>query len=574
VKPPGIRLLLLLTACLAGPALAFAQGEEILQFDSRIAVQTNGSMVVTETIRVCAQGDQIRHGIYRDFPQLYRGRWGLRTQTGFNIRRVQRDGRPEPCHEEDRPNGTRVYFGSATTVLSPGIYTYEFVYETDHQLGFFKAHDELYWNVTGNGWIFPIAAATATVVLPDGAEPGNLEAYTGAQGAKGKDYAAKVIDGHAHFKTTRPLGPGEGLTIVVGWPKGFVAQPASGDSWRVIISANKGIAFAVSLLLLAVVYYLLAWVFVGRDPKPGTIIPLYEPPKGFSPAAVRFLARMGFDNRTLTAAILNLAVKGKITIHEYQDKAYTLFRTDAAIDGLAHEEIGLLCKLFEDGPRLALLDVNYKTLQEATGELKERLAKAEEKIYFVRNLLYWIPGLLLVLAGLCTLLISAANAGPSMPIPWMIGVTVAGVFILVLFYYLLKAPTSKGRQILDQIEGFKLYLSVAEKDRLNLENPPERTPALFEEFLPYALALGVEQIWSEQFAAVLAAAGQDATGYSPGWYVGQSWTGTSISSMTSSMSSSLSSAIASASTAPGSSSGGGGGGCSGGGGGGGGGGGW
>ena len=64
----------------------------------------------------------------------------------------------------------------------------------------------------------------------------------------------------------------------------------------------------------------------------------------------------------------------------------------------------------------------------------------------------------------------------------------------------MKAPTLAGRKILDQIEGFKLYLSVAEKDRLNLANPPELTPALFEQFLPYALALGVEQKWSEQFS--------------------------------------------------------------------------
>ena len=565
----AIRLLFLLVIC---PALAFAQGEEILQFDSQIVVQTNGSMVVTETIRVRAQGNQIRHGIYRDFPQLYQGRWGLRTQTGFNVRSVQRDGRPEPFHEADRQNGTRVYFGSAASVLTPGIYTYEFVYETDHQLGFFKAQDELYWNVTGNGWIFPIAAATATVILPDGAAPGNLESYSGRQGAKGKDCTAKVIDGRAHFESTRILDPGEGLTLVVCWPKGFVAPPAAGDQWRTIIRANQGMALAAAALLLAVAYYLLAWAFVGRDPKPGTIIPLYEPPKGFSPAAVRYLARMGFDNRTLTAAILNLAVKGKITIHEYQDKAYTLFRTEAAIDGLTHEEIGLLCKLFEDGPRLTLLQVNYETLQEATSELKERLAGAEEQIYFVRNLLYWIPGLLLVLAGLGAMFIHPINGGPFASIPWMIGIAVTGVIVVVLFYYLLKAPTSKGRQTLDQIEGFKLYLSVAEKDRLNLENPPERTPALFEQFLPYALALGVEQKWSEQFAAVLAAAGQGATGYSPGWYSGGSWSGMNINSLTSSMSSSLSSAIASASTAPGSSSGGGG--ASGGGGGGGGGGGW
>jgi hypothetical protein len=562
-----------LIAWLAGAVSVVAQGETILRYDSVIVVRTNGSMLVIETIQVRSEAAQIRHGIYRDFPQLYPGRWGLRAGTGFKVLRVQRDGRPEASHEQPRQNGTRVYIGSPSYELPPGTYTYELTYETDHQLGFFRTEDQLYWNVTGNGWVFPIEAVTATIVLPEGAEPKNLEAYTGPQGAQGKDHKSRIDDSRAHFETTRPLGPGEGLTIVVNWPKGFVAQPTRGEAIRAILEANQAIALGAAAQLLALIYFVATWTMVGRDPKPGTIIPLYEAPKGFSPAAVRYLARMGFDNRTLTAAILNLAVKGKLTIHEYDGKNYTLMRTDAGIDGLAHEEVGLLCKLFEDGPRLALLQVNCETLQDATAELKQRLAATEEKIYFVRNLLFWIPGLLLTLLAAGILWTGATGVGLSgAPLPWVIGLTVIGLFMAGLFYNLLKAPTSQGRQILDLIDGFKLYLSVAEKDRLNLENPPERTPALFEAFLPYALALGVEQKWSEQFASVLAVAGQEQ--YSPSWYVGRNWTTTNLVVMTSSMSSSLSSAISSASTAPGSSSGSSGGGSSGGGGGGGGGGGW
>jgi uncharacterized membrane protein len=128
--------------------------------------------------------------------------------------------------------------------------------------------------------------------------------------------------------------------------------------------------------------------------------------------------------------------------------------------------------------------------------------------------------------------------------------------------------------MLDKIEGFKQYLSVAERERLNLLNPPERTPALFEKYLPYALALGVEQAWSEQFSDVLAAAGSDGQAYAPLWYSGTGWSDSNISDFSSSLGGSLTGAIASSSTAPSSSSGSGGGGSSGGGGGGGGGGGW
>jgi len=323
---------------------ALGQGEEILRFDSHITVQTNGFMQVSETIRVRAQANKILHGIYRDFPQLYHGGWGLRSQTGFRVLSATRDGKPEEFHLQPQRNGARVYIGSAVALVPPGIYTYELAYETDHQLGFFGTHDELYWNVTGNGWRFPIAEARANVTLPEGAEPGNLEAYTGPQGEKRKDYKASVVDGRAQFETTHPLSSGEGLTIVVSWPKGFVAEPGSGERWASVIEANIGIALALAGLLLGLIYYLAAWAAVGRDPPAGTIVPQYGPPRDFSPAAVRYLARMGFDNRTMTAAILNLAVKGKLTIHEYAEKTYTLFRTDAGIEGLANEDVGLLCK--------------------------------------------------------------------------------------------------------------------------------------------------------------------------------------------------------------------------------------
>ncbi len=121
-----------------------------------------------------------------------------------------------------------------------------------------------------------------------------------------------------------------------------------------------------------------------------------------------------------------------------------------------------------------------------------------------------------------------------------------------------------------------MYLSVAEKDRLNLMHEPELTAERFEKLLPYAIALGVENEWGQKFENALKRSMEETKKYRPAWYTG---TGAgpaafSLSNFTSTMGSSFSSAISSASTAAGSSSGSGGGGSSGGGGGGGGGGGW
>ena len=608
---------------------AHAQSERILHFDSHIVVHTNASITVTETIQVVASGHQIKHGIYRDFPQLYQGKWGLRMKTGFEVKAVQRDGKTEPYHLANRANGVRVYIGSQSEYVPHGTHVYKLTYETDHQVGFFKSHDELYWNVTGNGWAFPMDKVTATVVLPPGAEPKSLEAYTGKKGEKGQDFTSRKANHDAFFETTRRLERHEGLTIVVTWPRGFVADTSSASGWSKLLADNKGVALAILGLLLVFVYYLIVWTAVGRDPKPGTIIPLYGPPKYFSPAAVRYLMRMGFDNHAFAAAVLNLAVKGKISIKEGVHKSYTLVRTNSDSSNLSTEEKNLLQNLPSDG-KLELKPTEHTAVKEAKDALKTALARIMDKVYFVRNTRYLLPGLLFSIVPLGISLMDVRDIAAAgfmlvwlsfwsfavigllsrvvslwrshswialIPMSlyalpfvageifglgflvysasfWVAGLFAIGICLNGIFYHLLKAPTLGGRHVMDKIEGFKMYLSVAEKDRLNLENPPERTPKLFEMFLPYALALGVEQKWSEQFADVLTAAGQDNSGYRPGWYSGTSWSSLGAMGFASSFGGSLSGAISSASTAPGSGSGAGGGGSSGGGGGGGGGGGW
>jgi uncharacterized membrane protein len=155
---------------------------------------------------------------------------------------------------------------------------------------------------------------------------------------------------------------------------------------------------------------------------------------------------------------------------------------------------------------------------------------------------------------------------------------VAGGLASYLFYHLLKAPTLAGAKIFDQIDGFRLYLMTAEKDRFEKLNPPEITPQVFEKYLPYAIALDCENQWSKKFEAEAAAAGMAPTStysnYTPLWYSGSSFSRLGAAGFSTALGASMASAAASASVAPGSSSGSGGGGSSGGGGGGGGGGGW
>ncbi|MDH5786006.1 MAG: DUF2207 domain-containing protein, partial [Chromatiales bacterium] len=246
-------LLLLLSATL--PALA---EERILEFSSDVTVHPSGVLTVTENITVRAEGNQIRRGIYRDFPTIYSGRNGLSSRVTFVPVSAQLDDEPVNYFTEDISNGVRLYMGDKNRQLKRGIYRFTLTYRTDRQLGYFESHDELYWNVNGNGWNFPIDMVEATVHLPPGVESHTIthEAYTGAFGYKGQAYQSQIDDeGNAYFQTTQSLAREEGLTVVVGWPKGFVVEPSGKDRMEWFLDDNGNVIAGLIGLGLLLLYY-------------------------------------------------------------------------------------------------------------------------------------------------------------------------------------------------------------------------------------------------------------------------------------------------------------------------------
>ena len=557
---------------LALPLAAIAD-ERILEFHSDITVMQDGWIEVTETIRVRAEGDRIRRGIYRDFPTEYFDKLGNRYVVDFQPLAVLRNDAPEPFHSVADRNGVRTYFGRSDRLIDHGEHTYRFRYRASRMLGYFDDHDELYWNVTGFDWAFPIDRGSATVRFAFAAPPGTIatDGYTGPYGSKARDFTSHIdADGVAHFEANAPLGPLNGLTIVVMWPKGLVMEPSPLDRAAWILKDNAGLLIALAGLAGVLAYAVPVWKRYGKDPEEGVLVTRYEPPQGFSPASLRYIRQMYYDNKTLTTAILSLAVKGYLRINDLGSK-HTLFRLDPGPDGppLATGEAELYEALFRDGKRVVLEQDNHELLGDARGAHRASLVRDYKKHYFRLNSLLSIPSMLIALiaTGLAVLV------GGRLSLT-VIAVIVAMFLVVVFFGVIMRRPTLRGRRVLDELLGFKDYLEVAEKHELNLRNPPDKTPQLFEAYLPFALALGVEQEWAEKFAAVLEAIrGPDGRGYQPSWYSG-SWDSSNIGANVGSMSGGLGSAISSSVTPPGSSSGGGGGGFSGGGGGGGGGGGW
>lgn len=635
-----LRLALLLLLFAAADA-ALAE-ERILAYHSDIAVAPDGAVTVIETIRVRAEGNRIKRGIYRDFPTRYRDRSGRRVRVPLDVVSVRRDDRTEAWHTKAQGNGQRIYIGSSDVSLQPGVYTYELTYRTRRQIGFFEDFDELYWNATGNHWAFPIARASATVRLPEPLPESRLRiaAYTGPEGASGRDYHVRVPEpGVVRFEATRPLAAREGLTVAVGFPKGVVAEPGAAQERRWFLQDNAGIIAGLLGLLAALGWYLFAWHRVGRDPAGGAIYPRYEPPAGYSPASLRYVWRMGFDKTCFAAGLVSLAVQGALQLDK-EDGDYVTRKLRDAPETDSKTERRLFAKLFGAGDRLRFERSNHSRISGVIKAHEAALSGAYEGRYFKRNGVWLVPGVLLSLFGLLAMLflvpgeekfvglfllawltiwtfgaaglaiaawrawrdldglVDAAKATVStlFAIPFVTAeVIVIGVFgylvgllpmlmvgafiaLNVLFYQLLKAPTPDGRRLLDEIEGLRLYLGVAERQDLESRHgsEPPRTLERFEQLLPYAVALDAADTWARRFEAEIRQAERAGELRSRGWYSAASDgdSGFSASRLTGGLSSGLASAVASASTAPGSSSGSGGGGFSGGGGGGGGGGGW
>jgi uncharacterized membrane protein YgcG len=639
------RAAALVAASIALFATAARADERITDFSTYVRVAQTGALTVTETITVNSEGGQIRHGIYRDFPTKYTDRMGRGVRVGFDVLSASLDGHDEPYSVEGIDAGERVKIGDPNAEIEPGSHRFTLTYATNRQIGFFDDYDELYWNATGNFWLFPIDHAQATIDLPRGAHIKQFAFYTGKAGSTAQDARAeKISDSKIAFETTRPLGSAEGLTVAVGFAKGAVIPPSPEELREYFLRDNASAIAALLGIALLLVYFTVAWLEHARHPRRGVIVALFAPPRNFSPAAVRFVHRMAYDRKAYAAALVDMAVKGYVKISE-ENHTYTLTRTGKGEGetGLAHGEVAVANKLFSSENEIELQQTHCSVIQQSISALKTSLTNEYERAYFVTNRHWFLGGLAILgitAVGAALLCDNAAAAGfmlvwlsawsigtaallhrawgnwatvvygpgsrilnffgalftTAFALPfaggWALGVFAltkaiplaatlalsAGGMMAYLFYHLLKAPTLAGAKVLDEIEGFKLFLVTAEKDRLEALNPPNVTPEVFERFLPYAIALDCENQWSKKFEAEAAAAGvpRDAGGnsYTPTWYSGGSFDHLGIAGFSSALGASMASAAASAATTPGGSSGSGGGGSSGGGGGGGGGGGW
>ncbi len=602
--------------------------ERILNFHSDILVDTTSAITVKETIKVQANNIDIQRGIYRTLPT----KRNIQEKTfyvKYNIKSVKKDGSVEPYHTAYENGNYVIYIGNKDVYLSSGIYEYEITYETLRQIAFFEEFDELYWNVTGNYWNFPIENASATIHFPKEVNILQNACYTGQYKSDANNCEVKINSPTSISWKSKNLGIGDGLTIAVGFSKGVIKEP----ELPAFLKTNN-----LSKILIGISGFLILllgglWFRYGIDPQKPTVVPQFEPPFNLSPAAIGFIKNGKYRHNLITASFVNLAIKGLITIKESTEShffgltkstSYTLSKTKNDTISVSTEEEDLLNNM---GSRLHINGTYDSKIASMVTTFKDRLRSSKKDLihkgnnrskiilpFLLISIVYWtiiifsyfnlfninklIIGIVLyVFVSILYISIFSIPTlryksvlfwfWPLFPLivlfvywkyidhqiePYNLAYIflITSLIILSFFKFLIEKPSSEFLNKKSLIQGFEMYLGAAENQQLKFHNPPQMTPERFEKLLPYAMVLGVDDIWGKKFDHFLQANNQE---YKSQWFSGGMHGFTS--NMSNSFNDGFSRSIGSSTIAPSDSgSGSGGGGFSGGGGGGGGGGGW
>ncbi|HSB94375.1 MAG TPA: DUF2207 domain-containing protein [Flavitalea sp.] len=583
------------------PLFTADNSDRILTFHSDVEVKKDGKLEVKETIRIYngngssdkgnSNNDDIKRGIVRDFPTKYLDSNGFWSTTSFNLRRVTKNGAEEPFIKESLSNGTRIKTGSKDILLNEGVYTYVFEYTTQRQLIHHDDKDELYWNVNGTGWVFSIDSISCQIRFPAGAAIQESACYTGVLGSREQNCKSSTSSGTLiEFAATHPLQSYEGLTVAVSIQKGIIDKPSSFAKRLNTLQANYYIFLLAIAAIGLLLYYFFTWRKWGRDPDQGTIIPQFEPPKGFFPADVGYVLKQQFEPHLFAATLIDAAVHKHLKI-EVDKKGWLIkkpiYNFMAVENGEAASSTAIgrygfdITRIYGQSAERGKYNSTLKTLQDSLeSALKNRyLVRSKSGVnstgLFRLNTRYIAIGVLVLIASAIGGFIFLTNNFSIILLLISVILFLIMVITHMIFAKIMSAYTNEGRKAADHILGFKMYLQQAEQKVFDQLTPPEKTLDLFEKYLPYAVALEVENQWASKFESMLQQALEQ--GYQPSYYFAGRGMGHSFSAsdMSSGLSSGLSNTISSASTPPSSSGGGsGGGGSSGGGGGGGGGGGW
>jgi len=492
-------------------------GWGIQDFHSDIDIHQDSSFTVTETIVADFTDAYDRHGIYRYIPIHYKDRFDQNLDLRFNLLSVK-DERGTDLTTETSWDGDNVVLriGDADTYVDGKVLTYIIRYQLDRGLNQFEDHDELYWNVTGNGWDNAIVKASATIKLPKSTEQSKLKAicYTGLGYSKEQNCDAKITDDHTFDFTTKSLlASNEGISIVAAFPKNLVTYPSSTTYLIWFISDNWG--YLIPILVFLFLFY--RWNKYGRDPKAmhTAVMPEYDAPDGLRPAEIGTLIDDRVDMQDITSTIIDLATRGWIKIIETEKKglfgASFTYELEKTSPKGSKEELNKFEQIIYDGiftsdsEKVNLEDLKYsfyKVIPSIKNNIYDGLVT---KNYYASNpdkarnayFSFGGGGLMISLFFLGFLI--------DINLSLYLGLIISSGIIMVFGFYMPK-KTQKGADTLVHILGLEEFIKTAEKDRMKFYEKEN----IFEKILPFAIALGLADKWAKACEGLMKTA--------PDWY--------------------------------------------------------
>jgi len=495
---------------------------DIQKFNSDVQILPDGSVNVTETIQVNFIGSW--NGLYRLIPIEYVTPQGFNYTLFVDIKKITDGNGNKLKFESSRERHYRklkIYVPGASNVVR----TISIEYTVADGLRFFEDHDEFYWNVTGDAWDYPIESASATISLPSGTTNIRANRFTGGYGSRAQDADVQVTGSGVEVQTRDPLRLHEGLTVAVAFDKGFVRAPTGFDKALLFIRSNWPLLIPIAAFLL--MFYL--WWTRGRDPRLRPITAQYEPPNQLTPGECGTLVDDSADMRDITASIVDLAVRGFMVIEEHdktsmmglkhsKDFNFILRKERASWSALKPHEQVLLNGIFSAGTVGETVGMSnlenrfYKNLPELKSGIFDSLVGLgyyRRRPDSVRSFYVGIGvviGIAMVWGG--GALASAIGMAPA---AFIIAGILTGL-IVCAFGWFMPAHTELGTRAMEGVLGFEDFLAHVESDRFNRTI---KTPEMFEKFLPFAMALGVEKNWSKAFDGIMT--------QPPDWYRGGSF---------------------------------------------------
>jgi len=524
--------------------------EHINQFGVTMTVAPDGLLTVHESIAYNF-GGQARHGIFRALVvrETYGNDGRYDRLYRLKVNAVTADGEPAQTNESTKGQYLNVRIGDPNKTIT-GTHTYAIDYTVRGALVTFPDHDELYWDAIGLQWGVPIDASSVTVHMP--AAITRIGCFSGAQGSRLGCTAARGRGRDATF-AQGDLGPGQGVTIVVGLPKGAIQPPPSPileKRWNVDDAfARRADTVAPALALGGLgagAVFLLAWR-TGRDRRyrgsavdqamgnatgEEEVVPPFAehagpvefvPPDGIRPGEVGVLVDENANVLDVTATLIDLAVRGYLRITELPPEGFLRRRHDYELERIdgpppEHRELlpyerKVLVALFKTGPQVKLSELKYKFRSDLT-KIRDAMYDDAVKQKWYRSrpdrtrAIWHGIGIAGVVAGAAlTFLVARTTSYGLVPL----AVVLTGLVLLTVANRM-PARTGKGTAALSRVRGFRRLFDEGDED---LRSRFAEQHNIFSEYLPYAIVFGCTEKWARAFEGLDA----EALG-TGGWYAG------------------------------------------------------